>query len=211
LIWYVLMALLAFLATGVVYWGVVFWPWIKHREIVRPLGSWRRIMLALPIIFICLMILRADASQLFGVVSPPLGLVVISKKLSKFSTFVWPLLLASTTVFVSVTIILFKFFPKIKTWHASIAMLAGITTFLAVGEIRARVLQMANIEKMNFDCVRFKSFTKSIAIAEEEFQFDYHTSGQIGKDVYGWSYKELNFYKVPASVSPNLDSPCSVK
>jgi hypothetical protein len=209
LIGFLLVGTLVVFGGGAIYWGYVFWPCLKHGDFLSLASPERSFMLSLPIIFILSAIIRSDPSQLLAIFSPPAGLFIMLSYFTKFNNFVWPLVVGATVVCILVYWACYRFSHGVFYWHSIITILAGSFAFLLIGELRTNTLQETHIEKMGFECIKYKSFTESISAVGTEFQFDYHTAGQIGQDVYGWSYKELKFYRVPEGVIRNLPMPCS--
>ena len=172
------------------------------------MSYWRQVLLALPLIFVAVAILKSDPTQLLAILSPPAGMLLIGKRLWQFIDFAWPLILIAAITFAGTSIVLRKLWPYTKTWHSILAFTASISMFLASAEARNYLLQQQEIKKLAFDCLSYRPFIASITKTGNEFQFEYHSAGRIGKDVYGWSYKKGEFYKVPLSVNGNLQLPC---
>ncbi len=86
--------------------------------------------------------------------------------------------------------------------------IAFFTTAYIAAALSANFFQTRTIAALAPDCFRRGSFWHSVQIAGEEFQFDTHVIARKYGVVYGWSFKELDFYPIPESVTINLDNVC---
>ncbi|MDR7220095.1 hypothetical protein [Aminobacter aminovorans] len=72
-------------------------------------------------------------------------------------------------------------------------------------DFRKNHLMDAAVRAANAECFGSRSVISSVGIAGEEFQFDVHAVYRKGSEVFVWSYRDLSFFKIPETISRNLN------
>ena len=135
-------------------------------------------------------------------VAPPLSFAIVAERAYSYE------FLHSSLAFGSAAaIVVFIVLRLSRTRLAPLSYLAAAVAFCAVSyPVAANVAhrgQTHAIEKFAPDCFDRKSLLHSIRISGAEFQQDYHLLAIKDRVLYGWSFREFDFYPIPATTAPN--------
>jgi hypothetical protein len=87
------------------------------------------------------------------------------------------------------------------------ALLTATATFVLIAEIRFHQKLASAAAKLAPDCLDTGSILNAIAIAGAEYQFNLHAAARKGHDLYAWSFRHGDFYKVPDDAKRNVGVP----
>jgi hypothetical protein len=184
--------------------------------VLKPLlGNWRRkfALPELPAAIFQLTLVGVLAEIVFfsawsAILCPPLGLLLSARRLWDFRMFLSvPIGIGILTAAIA--------FAIWRRWGGKTRLLASglaalvfcAVAFVAAAQTADR-LQTNSITQLAPECVSRISFWESVQIAGEEFQFSAHVIAKKDGKPFGWSFKELKFYPIPASVVGNIYDTC---
>jgi hypothetical protein len=196
-----LLGLLSVVATGAAYWTYVFWPLIKKRRKLNALGEWRAALAQIPLVLSLAMVCLGYFDFIFFCFSPPAFVVSIFGYTLKYANFLYPIVLFSFTIALSVYYCFRLARPKLNYLAASIATTAFVGAFFCVADIRTRQLQRTAIQNEKFDCVSIKSFWFRSRHTDFRSEIDINTIGVKGNSKYIWSFASLDFHELYKSTS----------
>jgi hypothetical protein len=205
-LWLALVLLLT-IATGIGYWAFVFWPIFRGRSKFKDLGSLRFALLQIPITVAILMTALGFKDSFYAAVLPPPFLLLVLIDIANYPKFLLPVIAISFLV--TATIPFFLNASKslrYLTW--SIATQIFILVFFVGADLQTKRLQSIAIQNSKLDCVNLESFWYSAKKRGYEIQVGPHTTAKRNGKAYGWSFKTLDFYEIPQSVSQNIGPLC---
>lgn len=141
---------------------------------------------------------------LFGALSPPMELI-FTDYYSKFELFLSHVLPIAFAVGIVVFACLFLI-PKFRLWSIAPSLLAVLIAAVFVGERVSKDAMCASAKEIGLDQFRRNTLLWSLANAPEEFQFEIHAAGEIGKRRMGWSYREMHWYEIPPDAWGDVDT-----
>jgi hypothetical protein len=199
--------ILAGIAAVAIYWCLLVVPVIRAYWRNKPPPK-----IQLAVLQVNLVLLAVEAvlipSQLgtglflFPFVAIPRYLALISKYWLLFETPLTAAVISAAALLV-VLVILFRQ----RSWYFAPA-LATVTlcavTLVAADQTSKRE-QAAKIATLQPDCSFPGDFLRSLKIAGLEFQFDYHMLALKQGTAYGWSFSNMDFYRIPENAIKNLN------
>lgn len=136
---------------------------------------------------------------LVGLIWPLPLLLPLAFQVETFSDFTGPLrsLMLSVAMIVMLLTLLLR---RAKLWGPLLGVVCGLLVVLPVAEYRSRALMC--IRAADHDITRFPrhSIYWSLRNSPREVQLDLHAMAEIDGIPHGWSYREENWYALPASV-----------
>ncbi|HEX7712152.1 MAG TPA: hypothetical protein VF418_14565 [Sphingomonadaceae bacterium] len=98
--------------------------------------------------------------------------------------------------------------PRRLTWLASVKpalfFTAWITLSIAITALYADHVRRSKLSAFHPDALFQHSFLRSLREAPREFQFYLHAGALKNCVPYGWSYREMNLYRIPPSAAINV-------
>lgn len=93
-----------------------------------------------------------------------------------------------------------------RAFWPTVAVTTLLVTLLIAGEIQFyRDVRLA-AGKYEPDCLDAGSFMAAVLGGSPEFQFDLHAAFHKGADMYAWSFRQRDFYKLPETIVQNVSS-----
>lgn len=192
----------------VVFWGVIAVLVLKRR------GAARRLVLTLlgPLLTACaLFVFATNGSLVLALLAlatlPGTADIFLVHFVSRFSDFLmYPLMGAIAVAALSglVAGVFAKYWPAVAAWAFPLA-------FLVLGQIQFHRDIARASENFKPDCLSAGSFISSLsqALKGDPFQSNLHAEARKAGEIYGWSFKARDFYKLPESTRGNVSASSS--
>jgi hypothetical protein len=119
-----------------------------------------------------------------------------------FLVLVIPWSLSATAFLLSVIAFLWR--PWV--WLPGLFCVLLSSTSLAVGEFKSWSVMCETADAQGHASIRRNSLLWSLFHVPQELQFEVHATAGSADDLYAWSYRDMNWYPVPANVYANANS-----
>lgn len=93
-----------------------------------------------------------------------------------------------------------------RAFWPTVAITTFLVTLLVAGEIQFYRDVRSASGKYEPDCLDAGSFIAAVQGGSPEFQFDLHAAFHKGPDMYAWSFRQRDFYKLPETIGQNVSS-----
>lgn len=91
-------------------------------------------------------------------------------------------------------------------WPA-LSVIAWLIAFLSVAQVLFNINLQRAAFKLAPDCLDAGSIIHALAISGAEYQWHLHAGARKGDALYGWSFRQLDFYRIPDAAVSNVGSP----
>ncbi|MEO8241724.1 MAG: hypothetical protein ABI832_05385 [bacterium] len=195
---------LILLSLAALFGGICGWLWLCAQ--FRAPG-WRGVFgrLALQVSAVCLVygVIRGQPlNGLFMAAFPVLAVPELIR-LSMFRLFLaeiaWPVMgAAALGLGIALAV------PRLRDWTLGLTLLAASLVAVGQGERVSRAAMCQTALAHGFSSFDRNSLFTSLAAAPREFQFDLHGLANVPGQVLGWSYRDMDWYVIPADTVPNV-------
>jgi hypothetical protein len=96
---------------------------------------------------------------------------------------------------------------QFRGWSVGIAFGAALIAAVFLGDQVSREHMCEAAAKRGFGAFHRNSFAWSLRTAPQEFQFELHAYAETGGQRLGWSYRELDWYELPAGAWGEVSPP----
>lgn len=186
----------------------MFWPFYRYFVKAKPIPEVSLALVQVTLVYLVVSGLIYPNILPLELLSPPLIAWFKFSLFSRYSLFMaLPLgcgLLAAAIVFSSWRRLVVQY--KTLAWFVASSTFCGVT--FAVAPYWSNYLQDRKLADFQPDCVERFSFWHSMQIAGEEIQFQYHLLAFKGGVPYGWSFSELDLYRIPPTVGVSAIAGC---
>lgn len=196
-------------AFGVTVWLVLSACWLWMCRGVAGEGL-RRLFGALAIqisavVFVFGLITGQGVSAVLFALAPPFALVL-------FQTFQWFHLLVEQIALPAgvaglLVLVAFLAVPRLRVWSVAPSFLAMLATAIVVGEGVSQRAMCAKAEALGITEFKRNSLLWSLFNAPREFQFEVHAKAEMAGRRLAWSYREMDWYDVPANALADVFAP----
>lgn len=98
----------------------------------------------------------------------------------------------------------YRFLGRARNFWPTTSVIVGFLSFLVAGEFQFHSRLENAAASLPPVCVTSDSFLNSMRHAGADFQFHLHAEAIKAGDLYAWSFRENDFYKVPDSARGNV-------
>ena len=200
-------AIVALIAIAIValYWYFLVAPVIRAYWRSEPLPKFRLALLQTNLVLLAVEVALVPSqlgASLFPFVAIPWYLAFISKYWLLFET---PVILGSVSA--GALLVLLAILFRQRSWYfaPALATVTLCSVTLIAADHTSKRQQAARVATLQPDCSFPGDFLRSLRIAGLEFQFDYHTLAFKHETAFGWSFSEMDFYRIPENVIKNLN------
>jgi hypothetical protein len=140
---------------------------------------------------------------LFATAIVPVNVLWLSGLLSRYYSFLSVPLSSAILLSLAAAAAWARLSGKLRLLWPTVLVSVFAITFVIAGKIQFDHDVRSATEKLSPDCLDTGFFVDSPL----RTPFSLHAAALKDGDVYGWSFRERDFYKLPRSVVPNVDLP----
>ncbi|MDN5788886.1 hypothetical protein [Pseudorhodobacter sp.] len=201
--------MLPFFILGILIWTAfaAAWIWLCLQARCNGWrGGWGKLAVQASIVALIWGLLRGYTTGLPLLVTAPPLLLFSAQDVAGFQRLLVALAPYALPA-AAVTTIAALCLPGLRIWAPGLALCATLlATLISADAIAARGMCQTAANRGSGPILRH-SFAFSLRHAPEEYQFNLHALTTIDGEPWGWSYRAMDWYPIPADAANNLRQP----
>ena len=196
---------------GVVFLGLaVGWFWIclgSRKDGWR--GTWGRLAVQVSAVVFAFEVIRGrgDQALIATLLTPPLYFRVYAydydSQFGRFLVYILPYAFGAGFV----VLVLLLCVKRLRRWWLAPPMVAALLAGIVAGERISRQAMCSAAEAIGIVEFRRNTLLWSLMNTPRDFQFEIHARAEKDGRRLGWSYREMDWYEIPAEAWAEVDAP----
>ena len=188
---------LLYLLLAIASWVFVFRWYSKTGWRGRAVSVWLQLMS----VFIIYYALRGQGDNVLSSLAGlfPLHFVFEIRRIVQFEELFFEIL-PYVIALVFASFLLLYIFKKLRVFAVVIVTLSSLVGAVFGGDYVSKNAMCVSVKRQGLDSFGRHSFLFSLANAPRDFQNNLHAGLKVDNKRFGWSYKEMDWYLIPANV-----------